>query len=352
MQIRTGVIRCKKLFPFTISRGTSTEHNNLFVRVDSGGHFGLGECAPRTGFADTLAGIASDQILAMAEKHDLSSLSIYETYDLARALDVDPSGICALDSALWDLEAKKAGMPLYRMLGLGLPKVSTSVTIGIEPAEVVRERVPILLNLTGAKYLKVKLGSKEGEEHDRAIYSTAQEIARARGVQLRVDANGGWDVPRAIRTMKWLAERECDYVEQPLEKGQESDLVHLFEGRPLPIFVDESVWFASDVPAVVHYVDGVNLKLMKCGGITEALRIVGLCRAYRLQTMIGCMSEGSIGIAPGAAIGALFDHIDLDSQTNLNPDPAEGLILQDGIVLPPSTPGHGATLKPEFELFA
>jgi muconate cycloisomerase len=92
-------------------------------------------------------------------------------------------------------------------------------------------------------------------------------------------------------------------------------------------------------------VDGVNLKLMKCGGITEALRIVATARAFGIKTMIGCMSESSIAIAAGAAMGSLFDHIDLDSHLNLNPDPAEGAPIVDGVVTPTDRPGHGGRLK-------
>lgn len=145
--------------------------------------------------------------------------------------------------------------------------------------------------------------------------------------------------------MRWLAERQCDYVEQPLPQGLERELPQLFEGRPLPIFVDESVHFSQDVPLVAPWVDGVNLKLMKCGGLTEALNIVAVARAHGLQTMIGCMGESSVAISAGASIGALFDHIDLDSHLNLDPDPAIGALMVDGIVTPPERPGHGAELR-------
>lgn len=347
MDIRFQTLRLKKLFPLAISRGTTGEHNNLFVSVREGEHEGVGELSPRTGFADTLAGIGQSGLEGVLDS-GIEGLSIAEIWQKCFEAEVDPAATCALDTALWDLRAKQAGMPLYHLLGLGRRSVPTSVTIGIEPKEIVRERVPIILKLTGAKVLKIKLGSPLGAEHDREIYENAQEVSRPFGVELRVDANGGWDVPRAIETMKWLADRGCGYVEQPLEKGLENELPLIFENRPLPIFVDESVWYAHEVPALAHCVDGVNLKLMKCGGITEAVRIVAVCRAHGLKTMIGCMSEGSIGIAAGAAIGDLFDHIDLDSHTNLNPDPAEGLGLVDGVVLPPETPGHGARLKPEF----
>ena len=141
----------------------------------------------------------------------------------------------------------------------------------------------------------------------------AANAAAPFNASLRVDANGGWTVEEALMMNQWLADRGVAYVEQPLAQGNEDGLPHLFNGRPLPIFVDESIKFSSDVPEVAHCVDGINLKLMKCGGLTEAMRIVATARAHGLQTMIGCMSESSVAIAAGAAIGALFDHIDLDS---------------------------------------
>jgi muconate cycloisomerase len=270
----------------------------------------------------------------------------FENYVRMREAQVDPPAMAALDIAYWDLLAKRAGMPLYRMLGLPRRGVPTSVTIGINAPEVTRERVPKILGATGAKCLKIKLGSPEGRDHDRAHFEAAAEAARPFGAKLRVDANGGWTVDEAIDMNRWLADRGVDYVEQPLPEGQEDDLPRVFEHRPLPILVDESVRFAPDVLKVHDCVDGINLKLMKCGGITEALRIVATAKAAGLATMIGCMSESSVAIAAGASIGALFDYIDLDSHLNLNPDPAEGAPICDGVVLPNDVPGHGARLKP------
>jgi muconate cycloisomerase len=252
--------------------------------------------------------------------------------------------MAALDVALWDLLAKHAGLPLYRLLGLPKEQVETSVTIGLNPPEVTKERVPDILRRTGARCLKIKLGSSEGTDYDKAHFSAAAEASAAFHPKLRVDANGGWDVPTARSMMRWLAERGVDYVEQPLVEGAESELPKLFEGRPLPIFVDESCRYSPDVVKVAGSVDGVNLKLMKCGGITEALRIVATARALGLKTMIGCMSESSVAIAAGAAMGALFDHIDLDSHLNLNPDPAAGAPIVDGRIVPSDVPGHGASL--------
>jgi L-alanine-DL-glutamate epimerase-like enolase superfamily enzyme len=145
--------------------------------------------------------------------------------------------------------------------------------------------------------------------------------------------------------IEWLEAQGVDYVEQPLAEGNESGLPELFAKRKLPIYVDESCRWSSDIPKWARHVDGINLKLMKCGGITEALRIVATARAHGLKTMIGCMSESSVAIAAGAAIGALFDHIDLDSHLNLNPDPADGAPIVEGVIVPLDVPGHGGSMK-------
>lgn len=331
-----------KKHPFAISRGVATESQNLFVIVEVQGHKGIGEFSVGTG--DPLTpDIAASQLQEVVDE-GLDGLSIAEVYTKMRGKGLAGATMAALEVALWDLKAKKAGMPLYELLGLPNRHVPTSITVGINKPEVVKERVPELLS-TGCKYLKVKLGSKEGIEADQASFEASREAAKLFGAGLRVDANGGWSLSDAKKMMKWLAERDVEYVEQPLVKGAEDQLPELFEGRPLPIFADESVQFACDVPKIAHCVDGVNLKLMKCGGIAEALRIVAAARAMNLETMIGCMSESSVGIAAGAALGSLFDHIDLDSHLNLNPDPSVGLPLIDGVVTPREVPGHGAWLR-------
>ena len=344
VKISVRHVHVTKLFPLRISRGISTGSRNLYVLAERNGLTGVGECAPGTGFDETLAAIAERQILELTAD-GLEGKSIDQTWHAARDSGMDASALAALDVALWDLLAKEANLPLYRMLGLGKPTVPTSVTIGINPPEVVRERVPAILSMTKAKCLKIKLGNPDGIESDKEMYAAVVESASPFHVKLRVDANGGWSVNSAKKMISWLAERGADYVEQPLAEGQEADLARLYEGRALPIFVDESCRFSTDVPKVAGLVNGVNMKLMKCGGISDALRIVATARSHGLKTMIGCMGESSVAIAAGSAIGALMDHIDLDSHFNLNPDPAEGLEMIDGVVSPRDVPGHGASLK-------
>lgn len=341
MKVTFRRIWLDKVFPLRISRGVNARSENLFVQIEEDGFAGLGELAGTnvpdgencdTGQADLKGLVASG----------IEGLAIHEIFRRGRELGIRPRAQAAFDMALWDLLAKRAGLPLYRMLGLPLPTVPTSVTIGIDTPEVVRERVPIILRKSGAKHLKIKLGSPDGTEADRAMFETVREVAAPFGVSLRVDANGGWNLADARAMCRYLADCGVDYVEQPLAAGAEGDLPALFADRPLPIYVDESCRVAADVPALADRVDGVNLKLMKCGGISEALRLVATARAHGLGTMIGCMGESHVAISAGASLGALFDHIDLDSQLNLANDPTLGAELRDGIVLPPEIPGHGA----------
>jgi L-alanine-DL-glutamate epimerase-like enolase superfamily enzyme len=342
MQVNFKQIYLKKQFPLRISRGEITGSENLFVAVTDGAHTGWGEMAPgRSEGAETAK--EGRHILEEFVANGLSG-SIQDTWMGAREAGVAPCALAALDMALWDLKAKTAGMPLYAMLGLSRRGVVSSLTVGINPPDVVRERVPLLL-AKGARALKIKLGTPDGIEADKAMFAAVMEAADGSGAVLRVDANGGWSLRDARHMMGWLADRGVEYIEQPLVRGAEDQLPSLFKNRALPIFVDESCRTSGDIPGFADCVDGVNLKLMKAGGITESLRIVATARAFGLKTMIGCMGESSVSIAAGASIGALFDYIDLDSHLNLDPDPAEGAPFSDGVTLPADRPGHGGVLR-------
>ncbi len=342
----------RKRYPLAISRGTSVGSENLFVFASRGAYTGVGECAPGAGHDDTLASLA-ERCLADFCDSETATLSTFardsidSVYESARHANIPSPAVAALDIALWDLLGKEAQMPLYRLLGFGRPSVPTSVTIGLNDPEVTRERVPKILAATRGQHLKIKLGSRDGIDFDKAHFAAAEEAARPFSARLRVDANGGWSLADARRMLTWLARRNVDYVEQPLPEGHESELAELYRGRPLPLFVDESCRTADDVPSLADRCDGVNLKLMKCGGITGALRIIATARACRLKLMIGCMGETSIAIAAGVAVSAPMDHIDLDAHLNLDPDPAAGLTLERSVVTPQEAPGHGARLKDE-----
>lgn len=343
LQVSFRIVELQKKYPLTISRGTQATSENLFVFLSDGTHEGIGELSPATA-SEWTGSRGQSQLQAFLTPERLANLNPYDLDAQMREAEIDPPARAALDIALWDLLAKQAGMPLYRLLGLPRRTVPTSMTIGINPPEVTRERVPEILRDTGAKCLKIKLGSPLGRDHDKDHFAAAAEAAKPFNVKLRVDANGGWTPDEAIMMDTWLAERGVDYIEQPLSQGMEEELPTVFAVRKLPLFLDESIRDSRSIPSLADRCDGINLKLMKTGGVTEALRLISTARAHGLKTMIGCMSESSVAIAAGASLGALFDHIDLDSHLNLAPDPTEGAPIVNGLVLPFDRPGHGGQL--------
>ena len=347
MKINYYKVKLKKRFPLAISRGVRYDSENLFIRYEKDGIIGWGEAAP----GETEGAGTPEEVQKELERFVATGIegeSIQDLYDRSKELKIPPCAYAAIDIALWDWKAKKAGLPLNQILGFPRPYTPTSVTIGINKPDVIKKRIPLLLDGTTVKSLKIKLGSPEGLSADKIMYEQVIESTKGYNVKIRVDANGGWNVKDAKYMMQWLAERGVDYIEQPLKEGEENELEKIYNDRPLPIYLDESCRFSENIPKFASYVDGVNMKLMKCGGITEALRIISTAKTYGLKTMIGCMSESSVSIAAAASLTGGIDHIDLDSHYNLEPDPSSGAPMVDGITLPNNIPGHGAELKKEF----
>ena len=351
MNISIQRFRVTKRYPLTIARGTSAGSENLLVTVEHEGVTGLGEMAPTSGgpIPET-----SDTAQAALERwrpalRDVSPWDMARVETLLNAQEGERAAFCALDCALHDWQAKSVHLPVWKLLGLNLDCIPpTSLTISINPPHVIRARVPQILMRTGARFLKVKLGNPAGVEADKAAFTAAQTAAgeyallcESGPVGWRVDANGGWSLQDAQHMLHWLAERGVEFVEQPLPRGQEADLAILHKNAPLPIYVDESVRTAHDIPSLANNVDGINLKLMKSGGLREALRIIHTARAHDLKIMIGCMSESSLGITAAAQLSSLVDALDLDSHLNLNPDVFVGAIYANGIVRPTHAPGFG-----------
>jgi muconate cycloisomerase len=247
----------------------------------------------------------------------------------------------ALDIALLDWLGKKVQLPLWQLWGLNRDRiVPTSVTIGINPPEVVQQRVKDWLQLTSAKALKVKLGSPDGIAADQAMLLAIREVAPPQ-IKISIDANGGWSLTDAIKMSQWLEQQGVTYIEQPLRRSQEQDLPKLYERSPLPIFVDESCFTSRDIPPLSDRVHGINIKLMKSGGLTEAMRMVHTARACGLQIMFGCYSDSGLLNTAAAQLSAYADYLDLDSHLNLLDDPFSGASLQDGRLLPNDLPGLG-----------
>ena len=344
MQVTVERFELRKRHALTISRGTITGSVNLAVRVEHEGVVGLGEMAP--GDVHEMADAAEADLASWATAlADVSPWDLQRVEDLLHAQPGRSGAAAALDLALHDWIGKRADAPLWRLWGLSLERiVPTSLTIGINPPDVVRDKTVEIMTRTGARVLKVKLGSPGGLDHDRESFVAAQEAARTvpgQSVAWRVDANGGWEPDDAVAMIMWLATRDVGYVEQPLARGREAELPHVFSRTVLPIYADESVRVAADVPSLADRVHGVNLKLMKTGGLREAMRVIHTARAHGLGVMIGCMGESSLSITAGAHLSPLVDHVDLDSHLNLLDDPFAGASFVDGRVVPNDRPGLG-----------
>jgi len=347
MQLAWATFTVNKRFPLTISRGTTAQTVNVWARIEADGIEGWGEASP-FGIGDFRQ--STEQILEHLARarplleplHPLERARVEQTL---REAGIGSAARAAIDLALWDWLGKRTGLALWQMLGLSREAVApTSVTIGINPPEVAQQRTRDWLELTHARALKIKLGNPAGIEADQAMFEAIRQVA-PQGVALRVDANGGWSLQDALTMCRWLAARGVEYVEQPLPRGAEDDLPHLHRESPLPIFVDESCFDSRDVARLADRVHGINIKLMKCGGLSEALRMVHTARALGLQVMYGCYSDSSLAITAASQIAPLADHLDLDSHLNLLDDPFIGAELRDGKVIPTRAPGLGVRLR-------
>ncbi|MGH2415586.1 MAG: dipeptide epimerase, partial [Microcystaceae cyanobacterium] len=282
------------------------------------------------------------QIVPSLQK--FSPLERQEIEVFLQAAQVSSSLRAAIDMALYDWLGKRANLPLWRIWGLNCDRiVPTSVTIGINSPQGARERVRDWIKLMGAKLLKVKLGNPAGIEADRAMLLAIREEAPT--AILTVDANGGWNLKDALKMCDWLAQRGVKYVEQPLPVGEEDNLSVLYQRSPLPIFVDESCLNSRDILRLAHCVHGINIKIMKAGGLTEAIRMIQIAKACGLQIMFGCYSDSSLANTAISHLAPLADYLDLDSHLNLMDDPFTGAILQEGRLLPNNLPGLGVILN-------
>jgi len=347
MQIQIETFTVNKRFPLTISRGTTAQTTNVWVRLLHEGVEGWGEASPfsigdkRQWTEDIVASLEQTrEILQPFSPLDRQAVEIR-----LREADILSAARCAIDCAMFDWMGKKANLPTWRMLGLDRNRiVPTSVTIGINPPDVARQRVRDWLGLTGAKSLKIKLGNPAGIEADQEMLLAIRDEAPPT-VVLRVDANGGWNLPDAVTMCRWLADHGVEYVEQPLARGREEELSELYRRSPLPIFVDESCFDTRDILRLSGCVHGINIKFMKCGGITEAIRMVHTAKTCGLQVMYGCYSDSTLAISAAVQIAPLANHLDLDSHLNLTDDPFTGAVMQDGCMLPNDLPGLGCHTK-------
>jgi L-alanine-DL-glutamate epimerase-like enolase superfamily enzyme len=316
---------------FRIARGGSATRTNVVLEAEYEGLVGLGEAAPilRYGQNAETAGRAID---AMAER--LADPRAYAIAAARAAVAGEAAAEAAVDMALHDLAAKRMGVPLYEMLGLD-PKATpqTSFTIGLDTPEIVVQKVR---EASDYPILKVKMGSDD----DRAVLTAVRDTTDR---PIRVDANEGWTPAEALSRLEWLHSMGVELVEQPLPAAMIAETRELRRHSPIPFYADESVHRAADIPPLAGAFDGINIKLMKCGGIGEALRMIAVARAHGMKVMLGCMIESSIAISAAAHLSPLVDIADLDGALLLDHDPYAGSTVRGGKIVLPDGPGLGVT---------
>ena len=340
MKLTHEIVTVRTKHPFIIARGGSSDWKMVWIRItDRDGAAGWGEAAPSRFYGETAETVvaALDRLAPVLAEADAWSLEAIEA-ELARTLRFNAAARTGISAALHDLAGKRLGVPVWRMWGLdpaAAPR--SSYTIGIAgDEETLRARVA-----EAAEYpiLKVKLGSERDAEIIRTVRLAAPDKV------LRVDANAAWTAKHALRMIELLLDYDVEFVEQPLPPHDLEGIRFVRERSPLPIIADESCLVAADIPKLAGVVDGINIKLSKCGGLREALRMIATARAHGLLVMAGCMVETSLGITAAAHFSPLLDYADLDGAALLADDPVTGATIMGGRIHMPSGAGLGARLR-------
>jgi L-alanine-DL-glutamate epimerase-like enolase superfamily enzyme len=322
--------------PFRIAHGTSTARRNVLVRIGYEGNLGVGEAAPVRQHHETQGGVL-DYLKALEELDG-------DPFQLDEILATLPQGSsaarAAVDVALHDLLGQILGLPIYRLYGLDPTQApQTSFTIGLGPVEEVQVRA----SAAAADFSVLKLKLDRDEDKSLALVRAVRAVT---DVRLVADANCAWNEDQAQRLIPALADLGLEWIEQPLPEGDLEGMQRVRRASPLPIFADEPVRTVRDIPRLAGCVDGVNIKLMKAGGLREARRMMAIARAHDLQVLLGCMVETSVGITAAAHLAPLADWADLDGNLNLSNDPFTGLQVEGGQLHLPDDPGLGVKPRP------
>ncbi|MGQ3683844.1 MAG: dipeptide epimerase [Candidatus Loosdrechtia sp.] len=323
---------------FQIARETRSIQNNVAVQLkDSEETCGIGEAAPTGFFGEELHNVTGMLIKAADLLGNADPFSIEDiTSSLANRFPVDAAARAAIDIALYDMVGKKLKVPLYKLLGLNQPGTRlTSFTIGLDTIEKMCEKVEEAKDFP---VLKIKVG----KGNDIEMLGELRKITKA---VFRVDANTGWTADEAIRKLHKMEKLDVELVEQPFPVGNIDALRRIRGQVKIPVFADEDIRTSSDIPALSEVVEGINIKLMKCGGIREALRTIHTARAHGLKVMIGCNIESSLSITAAAHLASLADYVDLDGHLLITNDPYRGVIVDKGRLILPEGNGLGVVEK-------
>jgi len=337
MKLRYHTYDLQLQHTFTIARESSDVSTVVFVELEHDGITGYGEAAPSERYGETPDTVIDFLKKVEIEKIDDPFLIERNAGYLESLSSKDYSARTAIDIALHDWVGKALGIPLYKMWGLSpddTPK--TTFTIGIDTPEKIKEKVR---EAEQYPLLKIKLGGENDEEILDAVRSVTDKV-------LRVDANEGWTIREiALEKIVWLQRNGVEFVEQPMPADMVLETAWLRERASIPVIADENVVTLYDVPRVRGAFDGINIKLMKCGGLNAALKMIYTAKSMKMSIMMGCMVESSVAISAAAQLSPLLDYADLDGNLLITNDPFEGVMVENGRLILSDKPGIGVTKK-------
>jgi L-alanine-DL-glutamate epimerase-like enolase superfamily enzyme len=338
MKIKSAITTLRLKYPFKISRGPARyETETMIIKLKHEGFTGLGEVKPSEYyFSETFAVTA--ELLKKAEK--VIGNNPFQVEDILNELREiypnSPASLAGIDIALHDLICKMLNIPIYKYLGLNKDKTPiTSYTIAIDTIPIMVKKLKEAQNYP---IIKVKLGTTEDIKIMKALRDNTDAI-------IRVDANTDWEVDEAIKKINELEKFNVELVEQPIKPGNYKGLRKIKNSVNIPIMADEDVINSKDVPKLAGCVDSINIKLMKCGGIREAVKMIHTAKTFGLKVMLGCMIESSVANSAAAHISPLVDYADLDTHLLITNDPFEGLGNINGKQILSDSPGLGLTEK-------
>jgi L-alanine-DL-glutamate epimerase-like enolase superfamily enzyme len=332
MHLTYHTIDLKLKHPFRISRSVTEVKKNVIVQIDEG----IGEAASSAYYGEN----AETVIECLEKVKDQIGDDPFQIESILSNLNEKITGNfsakAGIDMALHDLVGKRLNTPLYKLLGLdGKVPLVTSYTIGIDTPEKMKEKTR-----EAKDFLVYKV--KVGVENDIEMVKAVRDVTDAK---IRVDANAGWTPDEAIEKINQLKEYDIEFVEQPTDPEDKEGLKKIKKNVDVPIIIDEHLMTSKDILQFVGLCDGINIKLAKCGGIREALRMIHVARTHDLLIMIGCMIESSVGITAAAHIGSLVDFLDLDGNLLLTNDPYVGAKVEKGKFYLSDLPGLGIVPK-------
>ncbi|MEX0771011.1 MAG: dipeptide epimerase [Balneolaceae bacterium] len=318
---------------FTIARGTKSVVENVVVQLYADGHTGWGEAAPNLRYHEDAGKVetffdqlAPNGVLLLDTGQELEQ-------KIRSTAGYVASGAAAVEMAWWDWVGKSRSEPIWRLWGLPDIGPVSSFTIGLDEPEIIQKKV---LEADRYPVLKVKLGGK----NDREMIRT---IRRVTDKPVRVDANEGWtSLEEASGMLDWLAGKNIELVEQPMPSFLNREMARLKKRTSIPLIADESFLSEESLADLQHGFHGINIKLMKIGGLSKAREKMKEARELGLRIMIGCMIETSLANTAGAILGVEADYVDLDGHLLIDSDPYEGLTLNEEYrICLPDRPGLG-----------